>query len=105
PNATQTPSTTTVHSGHPTWREGTPAIGAFVEAEIPNGARQIRQVDGGNGHSGQRSPEVLFGLGRTSASEIKVTITWRNLKGSRQREVVFLQPGYHTIVLGEQGGK
>src|SRR5262249_31715061 len=82
-NAKATPSATTVHDGHPTWREGTPAIGAFVEAEMPNGPSQIRQVDGGNGHSGQRSPEVLFGLGHISA-DIKVRITWRNLQGALQ---------------------
>jgi hypothetical protein len=100
----QPPLTTTVHDGHPTWREGTPAIGAFVEAEIPNAPRQIRQVDGGNGHSGQRSPEVLFGLGRTSATEILVRITWRNSQGALQHDVVSLTPGYHTIVLAGQGG-
>lgn len=104
-NATPGRSVTTVHDGHPAWREGTPAIGAFVEAEIPNGPRQIRQVDGGNGHSGQRSAEVLFGLGSTSAAtEIKVKITWRNLQGAIQRDVLSLKPGYHTIVLGAQGG-
>jgi enediyne biosynthesis protein E4 len=93
-----------VHDGHPTWREGTPAIGAFVEAETPDGRRQIRQVDGGNGHSGQRSPEVLFGLGRTSASEIAVRITWRDLQGVLRHDTLSLTPGYHTVVLGTQGG-
>ena len=52
-----------IHDGHPTWREGTPAIGTFVEADVPDGHKQIRQVDGGNGHSGQRSPEIRIGLG------------------------------------------
>src|SRR6266404_282472 len=97
--AAKPPSTTTVHDGHPTWREGTPAIGAFVEAEIPNGPHQIRQVDGGNGHSGQRSPEVLFGLGRTSATKIIVRITWRDFQGALHHDVLSLTPGYHTIVL------
>jgi len=97
-------TTTTVHDGHPTWREGTPAIGAFVEAEIPNGPRQIRQVDGGNGHSGQRSPEVLFGLGHTSVTEIRVRITWRDAQSALHHEVLSLKPGYHTVVLGAQGG-
>ena len=95
---------TRVHDGHPTWREGTPAIGAFVEAEIPNGPRQIRQVDGGNGHSGQRSPEVLFGLGQTSATEILVRITWRDFQGALHKDALSLTPGYHTIVLAAQGG-
>ena len=96
--------TTTVHDGHPTWREGTPAIGAFVEAQIPNGPRQIRQVDGGNGHSGQRSPEILFGLGRTTAAEVLVRITWRDSQGTLQHNALSLTPGYHTIVLAGQGG-
>lgn len=102
--AAKPPSTTTVHDGHPTWREGTAAIGAFVEIETPDGRRQIRQVDGGNGHSGQRSPEVLFGLGRTSATEILARITWRNYQGELHHDVVSLTPGYHTIVLAAQGG-
>src|SRR5258705_13096879 len=72
--AAKPPATIRVHDGHPAWREGTPAIGTFVEIEMPDGSRQIRQVDGGNGHSGQRSPEVLFGLGSTAAREIPVRI-------------------------------
>ncbi|HKV41087.1 MAG TPA: CRTAC1 family protein [Blastocatellia bacterium] len=91
-----------VHDGHPTWREGTPAIGSFVEIEMPDGRRQIRQVDGGNGHSGQRSPEVLFGLGKTSAAELPVHITWRDLNGALHHNTFSLAPGYHTIVLGGQ---
>lgn len=98
------PATTQVHGGHPTWREGTPAIGAFVEVDTPDGNHQIRQVDGGNGHSGQRSPEVLVGLGRTAATQIPVRITWRDFHGSLHHETLSLTPGYHTIVLAAQGG-
>jgi hypothetical protein len=94
---------TQVHEGHPAWREGTPAIGAFDEIETPDGRRQIRQVDGGNGHSGQRSPEVRFGLGRTSAIEIPVRITWRDFYGTIHHDTFALAPGYHTIVLAAQG--
>jgi enediyne biosynthesis protein E4 len=99
----QPPAATYVHDGHPTWREGTPAIGAFVEVELPDGRRQIRQVDGGNGHSGQRSPEVLFGLGRTADTEIETRITWRDLRGVLHQDVLSLAPGYHTVVLATQG--
>jgi len=95
--------TTTVHDGHPRWREGTPAIGAFVELDMPGAPSQIRQVDGGNGHSGQRSPQVLFGLGQTTAAEIPVRITWRDLHGSLHRDALTLTPGYHTVVLAAQG--
>jgi hypothetical protein len=92
-----------VHNGHPTWREGTPAIGAFVEAELPDGRRPIRQVDGGNGHSGQRSPELRFGLGRNPPSAIPVHITWRDVSGALHHDKLILAPGYHTIVLGAHG--
>jgi hypothetical protein len=102
--AAKLPAATRIHDGHPTWREGTPAIGAFVEIEMPDGRRQIRQVDGGNGHSGQRSPEIRFGLGRISATKIPVRITWRDFHGSLHHDVFSLAPGYHTIVLAAQGG-
>jgi hypothetical protein len=97
------PTATRVHDGHPSWREGTPAIGAFVEAETADGRHQIRQVDGGNGHSGQRSPEVRFGLGRASAAAIPVKITWRDFHGALHHEALSLAPGYHTVVLAAQG--
>jgi hypothetical protein len=97
------PAAIRVHDGHPGWREGTPAIGAFVEATIPGGRRQIRQVDGGNGHSGQRSPEVLFGLGKTTAARIAVRITWRDLHGALHHDTLSLAPGYHTVVLAAGG--
>jgi hypothetical protein len=89
-----------IHDGHPAWREGTPAIGTFVEADVPDGRKQIRQVDGGNGHSGQRSPEIRFGLGHTTASEIPLKITWRDFQGALHHDELALAPGYHTVVLG-----
>ncbi|HWE49968.1 MAG TPA: VCBS repeat-containing protein [Bryobacteraceae bacterium] len=89
-----------IHDGHPGWREGTPAIGTFVEADVPGGQKQIRQVDGGNGHSGQRSPEIRIGLGQTAASEIPVKITWRDFQGAVHHDALALAPGYHTVVLG-----
>jgi len=97
------PATMRVHDGHPEWREGTPAIGAFVEAQMPDGKRLIRQVDGGNGHSGQRSPELRFGLGHASASTIPVQIAWRDFEGVLHHDALSLAPGYHTIVLAAKG--
>jgi hypothetical protein len=101
--ATQPASTIQVHDGHPRWREGTPAIGTFVEAEMPGGSRQIRQVDGGNGHSGQRSPEIRFGLGKTAAQQIPIRITWRDFNATLHHDTLSVAPGYHTLVLGAQG--
>jgi hypothetical protein len=95
---------TRMHDGHPSWREGTPAVGAHVEVDLPGAPRQIREVDGGNGHSGQRSPEVRFGLGDTAASTVPVRVTWRDLGGDLHRESLALAPGYHTVVLGGPGG-
>lgn len=101
--AAPSPTATRAHAGHPTRREGTPAIGAFVEAQLPDGRRLIRQVDGGNGHSGQRSPEILFGLGNAPATAIPVRITWRDLRGVLHQEALSLAPGYHTVVLAAPG--
>jgi enediyne biosynthesis protein E4 len=101
--AAKPPAAMRVHSGHPAWREGTPAIGAFVEIEFADGRRLIRQVDGGNGHSGQRSPEIRFGLGRIPAGDIKVNITWRDLHGALHRDALSLAPGYHTVLLAAKG--
>jgi len=92
-----------IHDGHPTWREGTPAIGSLVEIEMPDGRRQIRQVDGGNGHSGQRSPEVRFGLGKIASERIPVRMTWRDIRGNLHHTRISLGPGYHTVVLDTQG--
>ncbi|HTQ78800.1 MAG TPA: VCBS repeat-containing protein, partial [Thermoanaerobaculia bacterium] len=94
-----------VHDGHPAWREGTPALGAFVEAETADGHHLIRQVDGGNGHSGQRSPEVRFGLGPTTAALVPVKVTWRDHQGLLHRHTFSLTPGYHTIVLAPEGAR
>ena len=90
---------TRVHPGHPTFREGTPAIGAFVEIDGPGGRKQIRQVDGGNGHSGQRSPDLRFGLGASAGNAIPVRIHWRDARGAMHQESLTLAPGYHTVVL------
>ncbi|MFM7787540.1 MAG: ASPIC/UnbV domain-containing protein, partial [Microcystis panniformis] len=41
-----------------------PAIGAAVKVSLPDGSQLVAQVDGGNGHSGVRSPVLHFGLGK-----------------------------------------
>ena len=42
------------------------AVGAVVKVSLPDGRLLVTQVDGGNGHSGKRSPDVHFGLGSVS---------------------------------------
>jgi hypothetical protein len=100
----EAPRTMAVHDGHPAWREGTPAIGAFVEIETVDGKKQIRQVDGGNGHSGQRSPELRFGLGKATVNTpVQVRITWRDFSGALHHDSLSLNPGYHTVMLAAKG--
>ena len=97
--AEPSPAEVTTHPGHPAWREGTPAIGAFVEIDGPGGVKQIRQVDGGNGHSGQRSPDIRFGLGPVAGDAVPVRIRWRDAAGAMHDSALTLAPGYHTVVL------
>lgn len=79
----------------------TPAIGAQASVELPDGRRVVRQVDGGNGHSGKRSPTLLFGLGADRAP-VLVNLRWRDLGGRvRSRNQIF-RPGIHTVVLGNE---
>jgi hypothetical protein len=83
---------------------GSPAIGAVARLSLPDGRRFIAQVDGGNGHSGRRSPEIHFGLGAWSEDTLlPVEIDWRDREGRIQNVRLPLFPGWHTIRL--QGGK
>lgn len=75
---------------------GRAAIGASASVQLPNGHTMTAQVDGGNGHSGKRSPELHFGLGQLPPdAALKVTVRWRDLGGIHEKHLV-LQPGWHT---------
>jgi hypothetical protein len=81
----------------------TPAIGAAVTVSLPNGRRLIGQIDGGNGHSGVRAPELHFGLGNLPAdAALDTAIRWRDRSGNVREEKTELNPGWHAILLGEQ---
>ena len=79
-------------------RPGRAAIGAAVTVTLPNGKVLTRQVDGGNGHSGKRSPELHFGLGASQAG-VNVKIRWRDPDGKIQQKSLDMQPGRYTILL------
>jgi hypothetical protein len=66
----------------------------------------VQQVDGGNGHSGKRSPDLQFGLGHLTGNElINVELRWRDAHGELQQETIQLSPGaWYTIVLGREKG-
>jgi enediyne biosynthesis protein E4 len=95
-------SSTVIRSGHPDKAMmARPAIGATVTVTTPDGRSQTRQVDGGNGHAGKRSPDLHFGLGREAAS-VQVQIEWRDNHGNVHEESHRLDPGWHTLLLGSR---
>lgn len=82
-----------------------PAIGATATVFLPDGRRLVAQVDGGNGHSGARSPEVHFGLGELDPGvRLRVELAWRDRGGVRRR-ILTLPAGRHTVLLGEPVSK
>ena len=83
-----------------------PAIGATATITLPDSRRRTAQVDGGNGHSGKRAPELHFGLGDVAAdTPIPVELQWRDTAGSVRRTHLKLSPGWHTILLGTGDGE
>ncbi|HEX6046878.1 MAG TPA: CRTAC1 family protein [Pyrinomonadaceae bacterium] len=77
---------------------GRAAVGAAVTVTLADGKVLRRQVDGGNGHSGKRSPDLHFGLGGSQAP-VKVQIRWRDPDGQIHQQFLNLKPGRHTILL------
>jgi hypothetical protein len=92
--------------GHPgTDLYGRPAIGAQARVLLPDGRKLVGQVDGGTGHSGRRSPDIHFGLGRLAAdTKIEVELKWRDTSGQVQRTTLQLTPGWHSVLLGKPVG-
>lgn len=83
-------------------RSGVAVIGAEASVWLPDGRRMTAQSDGGSGHSGKRSPDIHFGLGKIShQSLLRVQIRWRDELGVHQRQYA-LTPAWHTVDL--QGG-
>ena len=89
--------------GHPDFlaTPARPAIGATAIVHLPDGHSMIEEVDGGNGHSGKRSPDLHFGLGDLPAgATVPVEIRWRDGDGAIHAEQDQLQSGrWHTIYL------
>jgi enediyne biosynthesis protein E4 len=83
---------------------GRPAIGAAAVVHLPGGAKLAGQIDGGNGHSGKRSPDLHFGLGATPAATVlPVDLHWRDAQGLVHRRTLRLAPGWYTVLLGREG--
>jgi hypothetical protein len=83
-----------------------PAIGAEARVILSGRTPLVQQVDGGNGHSGKRSPDLQFGLGHVAANEpVSVELRWRDARGALQRQTIQLSPGgWYTILLGSEKG-
>ena len=79
--------------------KGGAAVGAKVSVTLPNGRVLTRQVDGGNGHSGKRSSDLHFGLGEVTGP-VEVKIDWRDRFGRVQHEVLRMNAGWYTVLLG-----
>ena len=80
---------------------GRPAVGATVVVRTPDGRRFTSFVDGGNGHTGRRSPDVHIGLGDVGPdAPIEARFVWRDGAG-RHEQIASVTPGWHTIMLEE----
>ncbi len=83
-----------------------PAYGAMVTLNLADGTRKVSHVDGGSGHSGQRSPDVHFGLG-TSSGDSTLEVNWRDSLGRERRwpeeesPPETLKPGRYWLLLGD----
>ncbi|HEV2846124.1 MAG TPA: CRTAC1 family protein [Thermoanaerobaculia bacterium] len=76
-----------------------PAVGALASVRLPDGRVLVGQADGGSGHSGKRSPEIHFGLGR-AGGPVRVDVRYRDGAGRVRTETLELNPGRHQVLLG-----
>lgn len=100
-NATGVLAATDVQAGHPRREVASrPAIGAVATVQLADGRLLTSQVDGGTGHSGKRSPDLLFGLGRNATgAALAVNVRWRGTDGQVRAESLQVAPGWHTVLL------
>jgi len=96
---------TQIRPGHSTEGiRGRPAIGTEARVHLPDGRLLVAQVDGGNGHSGARSPDLHFGLGTLPPdARVTVELKWRDAGLEIRRGRYELAPGWYTITLGGFG--
>jgi hypothetical protein len=81
---------------------GSPAYGAQVRITTADGHTQLAQLDGGGGHSGKRSFDVFFGLGKAGDRPVSAQLTWRDLGGDVHSQTLDLTTGWHDFMLTTQ---
>jgi hypothetical protein len=78
---------------------GSPVIGATAVVTLPDGRRMTAQSDGGSGHSGKRSPDIHFGLGKTGTDQmVQVEVRWRDASGVHEMKQT-MKAGWHTVTV------
>jgi hypothetical protein len=78
---------------------GSPVVDAQVTVTTADGRTLLGRVDGGSGHAGKRSHQVLVGLGEVTGP-VAVTIRWRDRTGQPREHRQQLAPGWHSFQLG-----
>ena len=77
-----------------------PVIGVHALVKLPDGRTMSAWTDGGSGHSGKRSPDVLLGLGASGpAVPVELRLDWRDAHGAPQTANISIRPGWHTVFL------
>lgn len=78
-----------------------PAFNAVAILDRGGGRKEIAQIDGGSGHSGQKSAQIHFGLGSPDKNKSHpVELKWYGTKGEIRSKTLEFRPGAHTIYLG-----
>ncbi|MEQ1568317.1 MAG: CRTAC1 family protein [Myxococcota bacterium] len=76
------------------------AIGATARVTLRDGRALVREVDGGNGHSGANAAELSFGLGTHPGDvALPVALMWRDGTGRVRMADLELIPGTYTLHL------
>lgn len=79
-----------------------PAFGTTARLRLSDGRVLSQQVDGGNGHSGKRSPDLHFGLGALGDTRItSIEFEWRAGADSQRQIARFsnVVAGKHYVAL------
>jgi enediyne biosynthesis protein E4 len=93
----------------PRSHESRPAFGVVARLRLSDGRVLVKEVDGGNGHSGKRSADLLFGLGGLRGARVSsIEFEWRSGPNAQKQSARFtdLRPGrYYVAYLQPQTSK